>query len=179
MWLNWMKVLISRKMSVLVNGSPIKEFEVERGLRQGDLISPFLFVIVAKGLKLLVNKTVENGDFVGCNVNGKCFMDVLQFVDDTLLVGNESWNHLWVIKSVLRGFELVSGLGINFHMSKLVGININSHFYEVATSFLSCSTKSKEFSFLGIRIGSNLRIIHMRILLVDKIRKRLCSWNGR
>ncbi|XP_058725633.1 uncharacterized protein LOC131596916 [Vicia villosa] len=149
-WMKWMEALIfSSKILVLVNSSPTKEFMVERGLRQGDSLSPFLVVIVAEGLKFLVNKAVESGDFVGCYMKGKCFADVLQFADDTLLVGNKSWKHLWAIKSVLRGFELVSGLGINFNKSKLVGININSHFLEVATAFLCCRTESNEFSFLG------------------------------
>jgi len=39
--------LSSSKLSVLINGSPSKEFLVRRGLRQGDPISPFLFDIVA------------------------------------------------------------------------------------------------------------------------------------
>ncbi|XP_058765925.1 uncharacterized protein LOC131639447 [Vicia villosa] len=59
---------------------------------------PFLFVIVAEGLKALVGRAVDNGDFVGFNVNGKCFVDILQFSDDTLLIGYGSWNHLWAIK---------------------------------------------------------------------------------
>ncbi|XP_058774436.1 uncharacterized protein LOC131648722 [Vicia villosa] len=166
-------------MSVLVNGCPTKEFMVERGFRQGDSLSPFLFVIVAEGLNLMVNKAVENGDFVGCNVKGKCFVDILQFVDDTLLVGDGSWKHPWAIKSVLRGFEIVSGLGINFNKSKIVGININPHFLEVATSFLSSRTESKEFTFLAIRIGSNPRRVHSWRPLVDSIRKHLCSWKWR
>ncbi|XP_058747167.1 uncharacterized protein LOC131620174 [Vicia villosa] len=87
-WMKWMEALIfTSTMSVLVNGSPTKKFEVGRGLSQGDPISPFLFVIVPEGLKLLVNKTVSNGDS-GCNVNGRCFVDVLQFADDTLMVGD-------------------------------------------------------------------------------------------
>ncbi|XP_058746501.1 secreted RxLR effector protein 78-like [Vicia villosa] len=71
LWIKWMEILIfSSKMSVLVNGSPSKEFMVERGLRQGDPLSPFLFVLVAEGLKILVDKAVQNGDFVGCDVKG-------------------------------------------------------------------------------------------------------------
>ncbi|XP_058725639.1 uncharacterized mitochondrial protein AtMg01250-like [Vicia villosa] len=124
-------------MSILVNGSPTLEFNVERGLRQGDLISPFLFVIMVEGLKALVNKAILNGDFAGCNLNDRCFIDIIQFSDNTLLAGDGSWNHLWAIKSVLKGFEMVSRLGINYHKSKIIGIDINPHFLDVATSFLS------------------------------------------
>ncbi|XP_058746836.1 uncharacterized protein LOC131619795 [Vicia villosa] len=84
-------------MSVLVNGSTTKEFEVKRGLRQGDPLSPFLYVIVAEGLKGLVNKAVENRNFLGFNINGKCNIDIHQFANDTLSVGEGSWNHIWAI----------------------------------------------------------------------------------
>ncbi|XP_058753770.1 uncharacterized protein LOC131626954 [Vicia villosa] len=49
-WLKWMESCIfTSHMSMLVNGSATKEFKVQRGLRQGDLISPFLFVIAMEG----------------------------------------------------------------------------------------------------------------------------------
>ncbi|XP_058721855.1 uncharacterized protein LOC131593384 [Vicia villosa] len=127
----------------------------------------------------MVDKAVQNGDFVGCDVKGGCFVDILQFADDTLLVGDGSWKHLWAIKAVLRGFEMVSGLGINFNKSKLIGVNINSRFLDVATSFLSCKREDKEFSFLGILIGSNPRRAKFWSPLVDNIRRRLSSWKGK
>ncbi|XP_058726432.1 uncharacterized protein LOC131597777 [Vicia villosa] len=157
-WLRWMKAIVfSSHMSVMVNGSTTKEFKVEKGLRQGDPISPFLFVIVAEGLKGLVNRAVENGDFKGFNFKRRCFIDVLKFSDDTILIGDGSWSHLWAIKSVLRAFEMVSGLGINFHKSKLIGINISDNFLEIAANFLGCRREGKEFTFLGLPIGSNPR----------------------
>lgn len=58
----------------------------------------------------MVNKVVENRDFAGCNANVKCLVDVFQFVDNTLLVGDDSWNHLWEMKAVLKGLNLFSGL---------------------------------------------------------------------
>lgn len=77
-WLRWMNALIlSCHMSVMVNGSPAKDFKVERGLRQGDPISPFIFVIVTEGLKSLINKAVENEEYVGYMFNGQCVIDVL------------------------------------------------------------------------------------------------------
>ncbi|XP_058784312.1 uncharacterized protein LOC131659088 [Vicia villosa] len=179
-WMSWMEAMVfSSKMSVLVNGSPTKKFIVERGLRQGDPISPFLFVVVAEGLKALVGRTVENGDFVGINMNGRCFIDMLQFTNDTLLIGDGSWKHLWAIKAALRGFEMVSGLGINYHKSKLIGIIINPHFMGVATNFLTCRTEDKEFKFLVIFIGTNPTRISSWKPLLDNVRRRLNSWKGR
>lgn len=93
--------------------------------------------------------------------------------------GEGSWTHLWAIKSVLRAFEMISGLGINFHKSKLIGINIGSNFLEVATNFLGCRREEKVFSFFGIPIGSNPRRILTWEPLLSKIKKRLASWKGR
>jgi len=59
-WSRWIKsCLESSSMSVLVNGSPTPQFHSKRGLRQGDPLAPFLFLIVAEGLTGGVRKTVE------------------------------------------------------------------------------------------------------------------------
>ncbi|XP_058783223.1 uncharacterized protein LOC131657889 [Vicia villosa] len=124
-WMRWMEMLIfNSSMSVLVNGSPTKEFVVEKDLRQGDPLSPFLFVLVTEGLAGLVRKSSEIGEFKGIYINGVCVVDILQFADDTLVMGECSWRQVWAIKAILRAFELVSGLGINYHKSKLIGINV-------------------------------------------------------
>lgn len=134
-WLRWTEAMVfSSHMLVMVNGSPTKEFLVEKGLRQGNPLSPSLFVITAEGL---INKLVDNENYAGFSINTRCFIDVLQFANDTLMVGDGSLSHLWAIKAVLRGFELISGLSINFNKSKLIGLNIDSRFLEVATTFFA------------------------------------------
>lgn len=50
-WGRWMEACVfNSSMSILVNGSPSRDFKVERGLRQGDPQSPFLFTLVTEGL---------------------------------------------------------------------------------------------------------------------------------
>ncbi|XP_058740864.1 uncharacterized protein LOC131613189 [Vicia villosa] len=179
-WMKWMEALVfSSKMSVVVNGSPTKEFIVERGLRQGNPISPFLFIVAAERLKCLVSRAVDNGDYAGFFVNNSCFNDVLQFADDTLMVGDATWAHLWAIKSVLKGFEMILGLEINFHKRKLIGINISNNFIDMATNFLACRREDKEFTLLGIRVGSNPKRVATWEPLILKMKKRLASWKGR
>ncbi|MCH82142.1 LINE-1 reverse transcriptase like, partial [Trifolium medium] len=91
-WIRWMRACVFEStMSVLVNGSPTEDFKVSKGLRQGDPLSPFLFLIAAESLTGMVKKAVDIG----------------------------SWENVWTIKTILRGFELVSGMKINFVKSKL------------------------------------------------------------
>lgn len=61
-WVNWMKTcMTTASANVLINGSPSNEFKFERGIRQGDPLSPFLFLIAAEGLSLLIKKAISEG----------------------------------------------------------------------------------------------------------------------
>ncbi|XP_045831494.1 uncharacterized protein LOC123922866 [Trifolium pratense] len=108
---------------LLVNGSPTEDFLVGKGLRQGDPLSPFLFLIAAEGLTRLMQKAVDNSSFHGFKVRDDLHFHTLQFADDTVLIGEGNWDNLWSIKTVPRSFKLVSGLKVNFFKSILVGAN--------------------------------------------------------
>jgi len=68
-WIKWIHgCLISSSVSILVNGSPTKEFMLERWLRQGDPLTPFLFLIVVEGLSGLMRETTLRNMFLGYKV---------------------------------------------------------------------------------------------------------------
>ncbi|CAJ2670830.1 unnamed protein product [Trifolium pratense] len=166
-------------MSVLVNGSPTTDFDVGKGLRQGDPLSPFLFLIVAEGLTGLMHKAVDSNRFHGYKVSNDIKFHTLQFADDTIIVGEGNWDNLWTIKTVLRSFEMVSGLKVNFFKSKLYGINLDDSFLNAASSFLHCGVETIPFRFLGIPVGANPRRRATWNPIIQSMEKRLCGWNGR
>ncbi|XP_068474695.1 uncharacterized protein [Phaseolus vulgaris] len=68
-WIKWVTgCLKSSSNSVLVNGSPTEEFKPSRGLRQGDPLAPFLFLVVAEGLAGLVRQASKQKMLTGVKV---------------------------------------------------------------------------------------------------------------
>lgn len=55
-------------ISVLVNDIPINEFAVKRGLRQGDHLSPFLLLLEADGLNVMMRVMIQSNIFTGYNI---------------------------------------------------------------------------------------------------------------
>ncbi|GAU27776.1 hypothetical protein TSUD_215870 [Trifolium subterraneum] len=179
-WLRWMRACIFEiSMSILINGSPTEDFKVGRGLRQGDPLSPFLFLIVVEGLAGMMRRAVEIGRFKGFHVNDNLQFQMLQFADDTILMGNSTWENLWSIKVLLRGFELVSGMRINFVKSNLYGVNVDANFLEAGSSFLSCRSDVIPFKFLGIPVGANPRRRETWKPVVEAMTNRLSTWSSR
>ncbi|GKU93956.1 hypothetical protein SLEP1_g7505 [Rubroshorea leprosula] len=123
-WRSWMKeCLSSASFSILVNGSPTPEFKMQRGLRQGDPLSPYLFLIAAEGLHALLYEAERKNLLEGVDINENLSISHLQFVDDTVLIGDASLKSIRAFKFLLRWFEMVSGLKINFGKNILYGIN--------------------------------------------------------
>lgn len=79
-WRKWMKVCYSSKsISILVKGSPTEEFVDQKGLKQGDPLAPFLFLISADGLAGLVRKGVNSRCLLKFRVSDSLSIPLLQF----------------------------------------------------------------------------------------------------
>nr|GEU55362.1 putative RNA-directed DNA polymerase, eukaryota, reverse transcriptase zinc-binding domain protein [Tanacetum cinerariifolium] len=95
-WRAWIKgCLRNARSSVLVNGSLSKEFEIFRGLRQGDPLSPFLFILAMEGLHAIVSKAANLGIFkcTSLGANNLCISH-LMYADDAIFMGEWSVNNV-------------------------------------------------------------------------------------
>ena len=139
-WLGWIKsCLSSSRVSVLVNGSPTTEYAPQRGLRQGDPLSPLLCNIVAEGLNILIERAKELGLVKGASVGPtELKFSHLQFADDSIIFCEAERGELVHIKRILRCFEVLSGLKINFHKSLLCGVGVPDGEVYHFTSFFYC-----------------------------------------
>jgi len=83
------------------------------------------------------------------------------------------------MKTILRGFELASGLKINFHKSKLAGINVHNHNLVSYSKILNCTQMGHPFKYLGLEVGSNPRKKVFWEPVLNKLKARLSVWKGR
>ena len=89
-------------MSVLVNGSPTREFFPRKGLRQGDPLAPFLFLIVVEGLAGVTRVAKEKKLIDSLEVGkDKVKVNMLQYADDTLFFCEANIKSVFSIKAIL------------------------------------------------------------------------------
>lgn len=110
--MKWIKACVTTvSVNVLVNGSPSGEFNMEKGIRQGDPLSPFLFLIAAEGLSVLTHKAIEDGLLKGVEVGrDKVKVSIIQYADDTIFAIDGTKDNVDALKRLLKDFELTSGL---------------------------------------------------------------------
>lgn len=126
LWRKWIYGCLSYShFSININGYPKGFFSSSRGLRQGDPLSPFLFTLVADSLNQInaESKNMFKGFQVGAEeVN----VSHLQFTDDTLIFmdGDPKLGHF--LTSLIRCFELVAGLKVNWSKYHILGTTLSN-----------------------------------------------------
>ena len=179
-WLSWIKWCISTaSFSVLINGSPAGFFPSSKGLRQGDPLSPYLFVIGMEALSCLINCAVEGNCLYGSRITDRRGGDLviyhLLYADDTLIFCEANKDQLKYLSWILMWFEALSGLKINLNKSEIIPIGPVDNAEELAIE-LGCKVGSFPTSYLGLPLGAKHKAVGVWDSIEERFRKRLASW---
>jgi len=147
-WLQWMQLIFNFGTSaVLLNGILGKTFHCKRGVRQGDPLSPLLFILAADFLQTLLNSAKVRGllTLPVPTFNHNDF-PILQYADDTLIFLEGDARQLFFLKSLLNSFADSTGLKVNYNKSLMVPVNIAEERFDILANTFGCTKGSLPFT---------------------------------
>lgn len=163
---------------VLVNGSPSPFFKVSEGLRQGDPISPILFIIMVECFGRYMESMVTRGIFKGLQPSSiDHTYSHQQFVDDTIIMGDSSISVAKIPKDTLCNFASASGQLINWVKSEVFFINTPKRRQHKISRIMECRIVDLLATYLGLPLGIAPPDSFWSSL-VDKFQRKLVGWKG-
>jgi len=176
-----MHCVSSPTFSILWNGNKMPSFKPSHGLRQGDPLSPYLFIICMEKLFVTISNAVLQGNWEPiCISSGGPQISHLLFADDVLLFMKARNSQLRFVTNLLERFSQASGLKINlskaraFYSSGTPQGKINN----ITNIFGIRSTTSLD-KYLGFpMLKGRLKRIDF-YFIIEKMQTRLASWKNR
>ena len=174
----WIKTFYKNiKSTVIVNNKPTDWFFVERGCRQGDPISPYIFLICSEVLAHMIRQNEE--------IKGYTFFEretkISQYADDTSLILDGSQRGFEKCVETVLEYAKYSGLSMNFDKTKVVWFGCQAQPNETFMPHLNFEWNPKTFSILGVEFNKdleNLSDLNIEKKLVD-MQREINAWSKR
>lgn len=141
----WVMMCVSSvSMNILYNGSPVQSFIPQRGLRQGDPISPYLFIMITEGLSALLRNAESRGILHGVAFTKRApKVTHLLFADDSYFFFNAKVSEVQAFMNIIHLYSVASGQIMNADKSTVYfSPNVNT------------TLKSSLQNILGVNVGS-------------------------
>ena len=177
-FIKWVKLFNTDiKAYVLQCGFLSEEINIQRGCRQGDPISSYLFLL---GAEILTRLILLNPDLIGLKIEEKEFK-LTQFADDTTLMLNGTQHSLQSALNTLEIFGNLSGLKMNKEKTKVIWIGSKKHCKEKLNVTVNLEWGNTEFTALGLKFSTNLHDIPSLNYnnALQNIRSEINKWKNR
>ncbi|KAA3457116.1 reverse transcriptase [Gossypium australe] len=175
------RVECSVQYSILSNGDEGLSFRATRGLRQGDPLSPYLFLFCGEGLLALMRLANQEKRIKGAKVSREApSITHLMFADDCILFGDVSNRGINVLKEILREYEACSGQCVNFEKTTVFfSANVTDQERNVVcqTFNVQCSNDPNKYLGLPSMVGRKRKLAFQG--LKDRLKQRINGWSIR
>ena len=174
----WIDVLNKNvQASILQSGYLAEFFNIQRGCRQGDPIAPYLFLLCAQILYLMI---LYYNNIKGIHINN-CSYKISQFANDTTIFLDGSKDSLLAALNTLEIYGCLSGLVVNTDKTKLVWLGKKKHSKDIIDTPGKLLWGTTEFDLLGIQFAVDLENIPNLNYgsVLSKINKTLNQWRRR
>lgn len=181
-WTNWiMQCIRTVTYSYLVNESVTGVVTPHRGIRQGDPLSPYIFILCSEVLSGLCRNAQENNTLQGIRVaTNSPRVNHLLFADDTLFFCRTNTKSLSTLKKILQLYEEASGQKINAQKSGITFSNLTPQaLKEKIKEELGIEKEGGAGKYLGIPEHFGRKKSDMFTFVVDKIKQRAAGWSTR
>ncbi|GLT36867.1 hypothetical protein SLA2020_112150 [Shorea laevis] len=176
-----MSSITSSSLSILVNGERTDSFFPSRGIRQGDPLSPYIFIMCMEHLSIKLTSDMDNGIWKGCKAGRRGpFFSHLFFADDIIIMGKATVANSIHLKNILDFFCLRSGQSVNRQKSSILfSKNVDQASREAICSTLGYNPTDDLGKYLGIPISAQKLNKSKWQFVVDKVRGKLTSWKSK
>ncbi|KAA3489714.1 reverse transcriptase [Gossypium australe] len=176
-----MRCVCSVSYSMSLNGCTSDWFSPSRGLRQGDPLSPFLFLICAEGFSILIEEAKRKGLMQSAHVGRARFsINHLFFPNDSILFGDASCKEAEAVRDVIKEYESISGQRVNFEKSLIYfGANVNNEVKENIINLLGVRMAHNPEKYLGLPMMVGRKKSWAFANFANRFRKRIEGWSLR
>ncbi len=158
---------------------PTTWIKTKRGLRQGDPLSPYLFLLIADALVRVTEYAVHSGLLRGVGLSEDCKVSCIQYTNDTFFFCEAKCRYLCNLLFVWHLFEWASGLKINKKKSKIFYLGTDERKGERLAKILGCKVGSFPTRYLGFPLSnSRLRKSDWRTI-ISKMERRIEGWQAK
>ena len=180
LYLSWLRACIcNTNFTVGYNGLVHGYFKGTRGLRQGDPLSPYLFVIAMNFLSLMLNRAAQEMKFkyhLNCQSSK---LTHLCFADDLLIFIDGSLSSVQAVLQVLREFEMRSGLAVILQKSSFFASGMSASETDQIQVSTGMPMGSLPVRYLGVPLCTKkISLLNCEVLL-QQIKRKLSSWSAR